>query len=288
MDNPNDRTNDMQPIINHLVQLQELIVARAQQAAGQPNASLGSLDEAIASLTKELPADVNSQFTRLLKRSPLAIVPVENGVCTACGMTLPVALVHQVHAADQLYHCPSCARLLYYRAAGVRNIRKAPRRSDQPKIGVERFSSETLMIPDLKGKTRDAVLAELCQKLKGEGYVSDDKELLPLALEREAIISTAVEGGLAFPHVRGVEGGGLTMAVGISRDGVKFDESGDGLTHIFFFVVIPTAASAFYLKLLSGLSQVFQKEENRAKLLAATTAEDLWQALIKTTRLTIQ
>ena len=75
MDNNNPK-DDMQPIINHLVQLQELIVARAQQAAGQPNASLGSLDEAIASLTKELPADVNSQFTRLLKRSPLAIVPV--------------------------------------------------------------------------------------------------------------------------------------------------------------------------------------------------------------------
>ena len=155
MDNNNTK-DDMQPIINHLVQLQELIVARAQQAAGQPNASLGSLDEAIASLTKELPADVNSQFTRLLKRSPLAIVPVENGVCTACGMTLPVALVHQVHAADKLYHCPSCARLLYYRAAGVRNIRKAPRRSDQPKIGVERFSSETLMIPDLKGTSTAA------------------------------------------------------------------------------------------------------------------------------------
>ena len=52
-------------------------------------------------------------------------------------------------------------------------------------------------------------------------------------------------------------------------------------------MVIPTAASAFYLKLLSGLSQVFQKAENREKLLEAETSEKMWKALVKATRLAI-
>jgi mannitol/fructose-specific phosphotransferase system IIA component (Ntr-type)/predicted RNA-binding Zn-ribbon protein involved in translation (DUF1610 family) len=278
----------MQPVINLLVQLQELIVARAQQEAGMPGAQLGQLDASIASLKKEIPADVSQQFGRLLQKSPLAIVPVVNGVCTACGMTLPVSLVHQVHAAEKIYHCPACARLLFHRESSARNTRKAPRRSDPPKIGIERFSAEALMIPALNGTDRDAVLAELCQKLADEGFVDDAGKLLESALKREAIISTAVENGLAFPHVRCIEGGALTLALGLAPKAIKFDPAGKASTRIVFFVVIPTAASAFYLKLLSGLSQVFQKAENRDKLLEADTPEKLWKALMKTTRLVIQ
>lgn len=278
----------MQPIINLLVQLQELSIARAQQEVGMPGSQLDQLDAAIASLSKELPPEVNNQFSRLLKKNHLAIVPVVNGVCTACGMALPVALVHKVHAAEQIYPCPSCARMLFHRESSARNTRKAPRRSDPPKVGIDRFSAETLMIPALKGADRDAVLAEMCQKLADEGFVDHADKLLESALKREAIISTSVENGLAFPHVRCVEGGALTLALGIAPKGIKFDPAGKANTRIVFFMVIPTAASAFYLKLLAGLSQVFQKPENREKLLEADTAEKLWKALIKTTRLSIQ
>ncbi|HPT16307.1 MAG TPA: PTS sugar transporter subunit IIA [Kiritimatiellia bacterium] len=278
----------MQPTINLLVQLQELIIARAQQEAGMPGAQLDQLDASIASLTKEIPADVGQQFSRLLQKNPLAIVPVVNGVCTACGMALPVSLVHQVHAAERIYHCPACARLLFYQESGARNTRKSPRRSDPPKIGIERFSAETLMIPALKGTDRDAVLAEMCQKMAAEGFVDNAEKLLEAALKREAIVTTAVENGIAFPHVRCIEGGALTLALGIAPKGIKFDPAGKASTRIVFFMVIPTAASAFYLKLIAGLSQVFQKVENRDKLFEADTPEKLWKALMKTTRLVIQ
>jgi len=278
----------MQPIINLLVQLQELTVARAQHEAGMPGAQFDQLDDSIAALTKELPDAVSIQFTRLLDKSPLAIVPVVNGACTACGMTLPVSLVHRVKAAEQIYPCPSCARLLFHRPSSARNTRKSPRRSDPPKVGIDRFSAETLMIPALKGKDRDSVLAELCQKMADEGFVDDAEQLLSASLRREAIISTALENGLAFPHVRCIEGGALTLAMGIAPKGIKFDPAGKANTRIIFFMVIPTAASAFYLKLLSGLSQVFQKAESREKLLEADTPEKLWKALMKTTRTAIQ
>jgi len=278
----------MQPIINLLVQLQELTVARAQHEAGMPGAQLDQLDAAISALSKELPENVHLQFSRLLQKGPLAIVPVANGTCTACGMTLPVSLVHRVHAAEQIYACPSCARLLFHRASSPRNTRKSPRRSDPPKIGIERFSAETLMIPELKGKDCDSVLEELCQKMADEGFVDDPKELHEAALKREAIISTSVDNGVAFPHVRCIEGGALTLAMGIASKGIKFDPDGKANTRIIFFMVIPTAASAFYLKLLAGLSQVFQKPESRDKLLEAETPEKLWKALMKTTRTAIK
>ena len=136
--------------------------------------------------------------------------------------------------------------------------------------------------------TPEEVLAELSGRMSDEAFVKDGDLLLDMALQREAIVSTAVGNGLAFPHVRGVEGGGLSMAVGISRKGIKFGGPGRSLTRIFFFVVIPTATSAFYLKLISGLSRTFRDKEARDLLLSARTDEELWKALIKTTKKTFK
>ena len=278
----------MHRIINHLIQLQELAVARAQQETTMPGTRLSQLDSSIQTLTQELPPDVASRYQRLEKKGQIAIVPVANGVCSACGMSLPVSLVHAVHAADKLYNCPTCARILYFPEVMARNIRKSQRRSEPPKVGIERFSCEELMIPQLASSDRDGVLTELSNKMESEGFVDNASRLFEEAVRREAIVSTAVDYGLAFPHVRGVEGGALTLALGLHKKGIKFGGPSRNLTRIVFFMVIPTAASAFYLKLLSGLVQAFQKEEAREKLFEAETPEKLWKILIKATRSTIQ
>jgi len=88
--------------------------------------------------------------------------------------------------------------------------------------------------------------------------------------------------------VRGVEGGGLTLALGIHKKGVHFGGPGRTLTRIFFFVVIPTAASAFYLKLISGLAQTFRENEAREALLATDDPAALWTVLVKQTRQTVK
>ena len=70
------------------------------------------------------------------------------------------------------------------------------------------------------------------------------------------------------------------MAVGVSKKGVKFDSSRRSLTRIFFFVVIPTATSAFYLKLISQLSRTFRDKEARESLINASSEKELWNNLI--------
>lgn len=282
------KKGSMHKIINHLIQLQELSVAQAQQSASMPGAQLAQLDAAVKSMLEQLPPDIAGQYVKLEKKGMLAIVPVANGVCSACGMSLPVSLVHAVHAADSIHHCPNCARILYYPETRPKNIGRKKRRSEPAKVGIERFSSQELMIPQLVSGDRDGLIGELCAKLEAEGFVDDGTSLAQEALKREAIVSTAVEHGLAFPHVRGVEGGGLSLALGLHRKGVRFGGPGRTLTRIVFFMAIPTAASAFYLKLLSGLVQTFQKEEIREKLFEAETPEQLWKMLVRATKTTIQ
>ena len=255
----NNKSKSKLPVITQLVQLQELLIAKKQQEASTPTgAHTEKLDEAIVSLAKALPPDVLAQFQRLLKRDPQAIVPIENGICTGCGVALPIALTHQVHAADDIYHCPECARLLFYREKTARNTRKAARIHDAPRVGIARYSAESLMIAGLEATDRDGAIRELASKMQEEGFVDDADALVTGALQREAIVSTAVGNGIAFPHVRCIEGGGLTLALGVSKAGIPFDPANPAeLVHIVFFMVIPTAASAFYLKLLSTLSLTF-------------------------------
>jgi mannitol/fructose-specific phosphotransferase system IIA component (Ntr-type) len=120
-----------------------------------------------------------------------------------------------------------------------------------------------------------------------KGFVENPENLLTAALRRESIISTALEHGLAFPHVRGVEGGGLTFSLGLKKQGLRFDGSKARLTRIIFFIVIPSAASVFYLQLLSGLIEAFREESARKKLLTCNTPEEMWTTLNTLTGKTI-
>ena len=53
-------------------------------------------------------------------------------------------------------------------------------------------------------------------------------------------------------------------------------------------MVIPTAASAFYLKLLAGLTETFMEDEARSALLATEDPTAMWKVLTKATRKAIK
>jgi mannitol/fructose-specific phosphotransferase system IIA component (Ntr-type) len=278
----------MHPHVNHLIQLQELTLIKDEQQVSQRKEHLEKLDEAIREMALQLPPLLREQFSRLNKKDHVVIGPISEGMCTMCRMTLPISLVQAVRMARDILGCPNCARMLYYPEAAPRWVGEQPRRTAPPKVGISRFSSETLMIPKLESEDREGVIRELSYKMEAEGFVDKGDKLMDVAVRREAIVSTGVDHGLAFPHARGVEGGGLTLALGISRKGVDFGGVGKSLAHIIFFMAIPTAASAFYLKLLAGLTETFMDIEARKAIMAEKDADKLWKVLVRTTRATVK
>jgi len=278
----------MHPVMNHLTQLQELVLIREEQKVAGNAAHLGRLDESISALTKQLPRAVRTTFQKLRDRDQNVVVPVVDDGCSVCGMKIPRSLVQAIRHGRDMQSCPNCARILYVVDTAPRNLRRRPRRSEPRKPGIARFSSASLMAPKLSSTDTAGTVEELATLMEAEGYVDRSDRLIEEALRREAILCTAVDHGLAFPHVRGVEGGGLTLALGLHRKGVVFDGNKDGLTHIVFFLVIPTAASAFYLKLLSGLTETFMETDARKQLLAAKDQTAMWKILVKVTRKTVK
>ncbi len=279
----------MHPLVNHLIQLQELALIRDEQKiAPRKGGHLQQLNESISRMTQQLPPSVREQFIKLHKKDLVVMSPVNDGMCAICNMKLPISLVQAVRMAKAVHSCPNCARLLYYPQSAPKWVGIKPRRTAPRKAGISRFSSETLMIPRLEAKTKEQAIRELTDKMEREGFVDSSSKLLEMALRREVILSTGVDHGLAIPHARGVEGGGLTLACGLHRKGIDWESQSRGLTRIVFFMAIPTAASAFYLRLLAGLMESFMHAETRKALLAAKEPEVMWKTLCKVTRATIK
>ena len=275
---------DMHPIINHLVQLQELTLIREEERVTWDGKHLEQLDASIRGMTTKLPTDVRGIFETVRKKDLIAVAPISNGACAGCGMGLAISQIQAIRLEREVQVCPNCSRILYYTESLPRRVSKRARRTEPRKIGITRFSSENLIIPTLESEDMEGIICELACLMESEGFVDSGDKLTEAALRREAILGTAVEHGLAFPHARGVEGGGLALAMGISRKGVKFNPKAPGLSHLIFFIAIPTAANAFYLKLLSGLAQTFNGAEARKTLMAEEDRKKLWKTLVKLTR----
>jgi mannitol/fructose-specific phosphotransferase system IIA component (Ntr-type) len=278
----------MNKLVNHLIQLQELNLIRDEQKVAPGGGHLEQLDASIKTMANELPRDVRAVYEKLNRRDRLVVVPIADGNCAGCGMKTPISLVQSVRRGQELLSCPNCARMLYITDSAPRRVSQRTRRTAPRKIGVARFSAQRLMIPDLAAKDMEDCIRLLAKRMEDEGFVDDAEKLVEAALRREAVLPTVVDHGLAFPHVRGVEGGGLTMAMGKNAKGLRLGAPDGQMTRIVFFVVIPTAAGAFYLKVLAGLTETFRKPDACKAILAAKDDAEMWKALTKLTRSTIK
>ncbi|MBR2066085.1 MAG: PTS sugar transporter subunit IIA, partial [Kiritimatiellae bacterium] len=192
----------------------------------------------------------------------------------------------QVRLGEHLVTCSSCGRILFAAEEdAARNVTEPADRDDAPRTGISRFSAEELMLVDLGPVSREEAITALAGAMEEHKFIANADSLVTAALERESVLSTAIDGGIAFPHVRGVEGGGLCLAMGVSREGIDWDGQ---KVNLVFLSAIPVAVSAFYLRLMSGLMQSFAREPARRSVIEAKDPTALWKALCKATRVAVK
>lgn len=138
------------------------------------------------------------------------------------------------------------------------------------------FLTEEAVIPALKAREKDAVLAEMATGLVANHPALDEKKVLEVLVERERISTTAIGEGVAIPHgkLRGVE-----RVLGIfarSPEGVDFASLDGGPTHLFFVLVAPENAAADHLKALARISRLLKDPSFRNRLLEAKTKQDIF------------
>ena len=228
----------MKSQINTLRQLQDLVLTRDEHHQTGDGSHLDDLNESIAALQDKLEPQVKGVYDRLYKKSHIVMAAMSNGCCAACGMQVPIAQGQQVKLAQHLVTCSSCGRILFeVEEDAARNVAEKGDR-DEVKTGISRFSAEELMVVDLGACTREAAISKLASAMEAGHFISNADSLVTSAMDREAMLSTAMGEGLAFPHVRGVEGGSLTLALGVSKEGI--DWAGEKV-HLVFLSAIPVA-----------------------------------------------
>ena len=118
------------------------------------------------------------------------------------------------------------------------------------------FTRLGLIVPHLVSRDATSAIHELSLTLQREGCVPDWLPFYHEALNREFLLSTDMEAGMAFPHAR--LPGLRELAFAFGRSDAPFTW-GPGITQpvrMVFLLAVPSAAADHYLPLVSGLARL--------------------------------
>jgi PTS system nitrogen regulatory IIA component len=138
---------------------------------------------------------------------------------------------------------------------------------------------ETICL-DLKGTTKEAILAEMVELLVASGHIRDRDAVLKAVLEREKRMSTGMQNGIAIPHGKTDSVDCLVAALGIKRAGVDFGALDGQPSNIFVMTVSPDSRTGPHIQFLAEISRPLNDASVRAKLLAATSPDEVLHLLI--------
>ncbi len=135
---------------------------------------------------------------------------------------------------------------------------------------VLKHTSPGLFLPDIKAKDKQSALTELVEGLLAGTDIQNADTIMQMLQSREALGSTAVGPGVAFPHGRTLAVQRLTILIARSGAGVDFDSEDGKPTHLFFVLVAPPQDSGHqYIKSLAALIDRIQDPDLRARLMSA-------------------
>lgn len=138
---------------------------------------------------------------------------------------------------------------------------------------------ETIQVP-LKSRTTRAVLEELVEVASRTHEVWDRDAILAAVQERENILSTAFDNGVAIPHPRNPLPNALgadIVAFGKSSTGLPFGGPRRSMTDLFFLVLCQDARK--HLLVLARIGRMLQTDGFVDALRQAEDAKQAWQLI---------
>ena len=136
-----------------------------------------------------------------------------------------------------------------------------------------------MIVPALQSTDKKGLLEELATHIAGRNAKIDRESLARVLIDREALASTAIGEGVAIPHGKLGAVTEIIACLGRAPTGVDFDSMDGQPTYLFFVLVAPETSTGAHLKALARISRVFKDPEFRKRLLAAPSAEAMFQVV---------
>jgi len=142
---------------------------------------------------------------------------------------------------------------------------------------VKKVLSKDCISLDLQANTKNDVIKELIDILYSNGKISDPEAVLEAVMERENILSTGMQNGIALPHGKTDSVERLVVAVGIHRKGVDF-QSLDGMaSKIFICTIAPEKIVGPHIRFIAHIGALLNTREKVDELLACSTEEEVYR-----------
>ena len=138
------------------------------------------------------------------------------------------------------------------------------------------------VFPELVSTTKPDVLREISEKVAEAVPRLNVQRLNETLAEREEICSTAIDSGVAIPHVKLLDVPDITIAFARSEAGIDFDSLDGEKTHLFAVLITPeNCPMETWVKLLARLSKMLGQNDLRPKLVASKEASEIYNLLIE-------
>lgn len=132
---------------------------------------------------------------------------------------------------------------------------------------------------DLEASDRFEFIREVSRRLSGSEGISDADQMAQDAIIREEELSTGIDRGIAMPHARTNAVKELICAFVRPSEPVDFGSADGKPCDLIFFSAVPRKAVDQYLHLTAAIVRRLQKNGTTEKLRAASSKEDVLDAL---------
>ncbi len=134
----------------------------------------------------------------------------------------------------------------------------------------------------LSGMAMPEVVRGLLAAMVRNGDLAGDKmdEVAEAVLRREAVSSTVLANGMAFPHTRTDAVTRLYAAVGIDASGLDLNAPDGEPTHIVVLVLSPASGGCQHIQFMASLSRKLLQDDVVKNLIGAKNANTTRQLLV--------
>ncbi len=146
-------------------------------------------------------------------------------------------------------------------------------------MGLLELVDERAITTELQSLDKKGVIDELVDLLVKADKIRDKTTAVNDILQRESKGSTGLDKGVAVPHAKTEAVEKLSMAIGISKDGVDFDALDGEYSYMFFLLLAPPGSAGPHVEALATVARFVTPPGVRDKLKNAKTPEDIIQVI---------
>ena len=145
---------------------------------------------------------------------------------------------------------------------------------------LEYLASERVKL-SLAGKTKEEVIKEMAHLFVKSGVIDSEdlEEFVREINEREKLTPTGMQDGIAIPHARTPLVKTLSLALGISNEGVDFESMDGEPSKLIFMIAAPEDTKKEHLDLLAEISKLSYEEELVEQIENVKTVEEIFEKL---------